>query len=584
MSTLDAPKPSEGEGNSRKNLSILVVQMGGVEEVLRSLMALKAIKHLYPEIRLQVMARPGSADPLKRVEWIDQVLETPKFQSGEEPLSKTALWINEVINQNYDILANWTSQSKHSRMAAIATSLIPAVVKLGDYIREDMTQGSHDAWSMYRASWLQGKVEQDIHYTDLVTTQLLTALQIHAGDPSPDVASSTVTSKYFFKTTTLGTPITWMDRPKGLKWIAIHTESAPERAPEWMEMVLRRNPDYGILLIGDQVEFETSENARVIRIKDEIHFDALVTILSQCSWLLSGQHPIVDLASLINLRVFYSAIPEGRAFNLIWTETGPYGNGHVSFVSQDEWKPELAYAAWSYYQSEWFHKNSLTLQGHFENLGLAESLKEIQIYKSRIRPSSEGGGVCYEQSAGKIQEFEAWIYRVRGQMARAWFCGWLPSIDQEVAKLSLSPGLIKRIRSVNESILVIERLVNESRATAVSLANLAQKTKNSYLMSVEDRTHIEESGKKLLEVEELMSRVTHLEPEMHCLLMWYQQLIHNLSSETLFGMAKETVQAFDLVTEGLDLLAAYTQKTLERAKPKSVSSSIHSVRNQDLNH
>jgi hypothetical protein len=48
-------------------------------------------------------------------------------------------------------------------------------------------------------------------------------------------------------------------------------------------------------------------------------------------------------------------------------------------------------------------------------------------------------------------------------------------------------------------------------------------------------------------------------------------MIHNLASTTISGMARETADAFDLVTEGLDLISAYTKKTLEQARPKAIN-------------
>ncbi len=549
---------------------ILILQLGDSEEIFRSLMALKAVKHLYPDCSISVICREEVSAPMKRVSFIEKVLEIPRIKEGEEAVAKVALWIDQVINQHYDLLANWTSSKKYSRMAAITTSLIPALVKVGDYIRSDYTQGSYDAWTMYREAWMKDEsIDQDIHVTDMITTQLLTLLQIHAGDPTPESGSVSVTSKYFFEPNTGVTSEVWQSRTKGLKWAAVHMPSLSDRATEWVDMVLRRHPDFGVILIGTQTE-EYQNNPRVITIADSFSFETMMPILSQCAWLVSGESPIVDLASLLNMRIFYAPKTMSRRFALKWAETGPYGNGHIVMSSEFEWKPELAYAAWSFYQSEWFHKNTLSIRGHFENLGLGKGLDEVQIYKSRIRPAGEGGGVSYEKAEGVSVEFESWIYRVRGQIARAWFCGWLPSVDQEVAKLSLNPVLIKKIRALNESLLVMERLAQEGHAYAIELSKAASKTRSGYLMSVEEREGIEIYGKKILEVEALMSRVILVEPELRCLLKWYQQMMHNLQGETVTAMAKETMHGFDLVAEAVELLMVYTKKTLELAKPKAV--------------
>jgi hypothetical protein len=575
MSASSVDPASTQAPSERKRLSILVVQMGGVEEVFRSLMALKAIKHLYPEVSLHVLSRPGVSDPFKRVEWIESVMETPRLKTGEDPVVKVALWIDQVINRNYEFLVNWTPASaRQARMSAIASTLIPAVVKLGDFVTDDGGVQSHDAWSMYRRAWAEGPVEQDIHLTDIITTQLLTALQIHAGDPSPEASMLSVTSRYFFKNVQTSVPRAWSERPRGLKWIAVHGPSLPERASEWVQMVLRRHPDHGLVLLGSGGALQLEPNARVVDLGSDIHFDAMISVMTQCGWLLSGPHPIVDLASLLNLRVVYAPGPGAREFGMSWSESGPYGNGHIVVVPREEWKPEVAYAAWSYYQSEWFHKNSLTLHGHFENLGLIAGLESSQIFKSRIRAVEEGGGVSYELAAGPAQDFELWMYRVRGQIARAWFCGWLPAVDREVQKMNLTPALIKRIRALNESLQVMEKISREARETAGRLEATAKRAKTGYLMSVEERAEIEEAGKRLLEIEGLMTRMGQVEPELECMLIWYRQMIHNLKSDTIQGMAKETASAFDLLIEGLDLIAAYTGKTLQQAKPKPVGAEL----------
>jgi hypothetical protein len=563
-------------------LELLIVQLGSLSEVLRSLMALKAVKQLYPAIRVRMLVGPEGIEPVSRIEWIEEVLTLPRGITRENAIQSVASWLGSVVERKFDILANWTGNGKASKMAAIASTLIPAIVKLGDHLREDSSQGSYDAWSMYRHAWSQGGVEQDIHETDLVTTQLLTALQIHAGEPSQDAGSQQVTSRYFFKAVSLDMPENWTQRPKGLKWIAISASSAPARMSEWMERVLRRNPDYGMVVVGPGEIRDLPDSPRVVTLTGTIGWDAILNVFSQCSWLCAGSDSLVDLASLVNLRVFCSTGPEAREFGLKWAETGPYGNGHVILASSKEWDPEAAYAVWSYYQSEWFHKNSLTLQGHFDHLGCNRQLDSIQVYKSRIRPSNEGGGVCYEQTAGVVREFEAWIYRVRGQMARAWFCGWLPALDEEAGKLTLSPTLIKRIRGLQESVQVVAQVVGGACVTARELESLASRNRVGHLMSVEDREAIETCGKKLLEMESLIGRVTRVEPELECLLKWYRQRIHNLESQSLSGMAKETLQALDLMIEGMDLLNAWTSKTLELARPRSVDTNRTNGRGQGL--
>ncbi len=570
------------EPTPRKKLSLLVVQLGGLDEIFRSLMALKAIKHLYPELSISFITRAETAAPIKKVDWISHVFDIPTLRtkseseitSANDPLTKVASWIDQIITQHYDLLVNWTYSKDFARMAAITTSLIPAYVKLGDYIRDDMNIGSYDAWSMYRQAWLQDSIEQDIHHTDIITTQLLTALQIHAGDPDPDASATAVSSRYFFKNSTMAIHPEWASRPHNLKWTAIHLDTVQENAVEFVDRVLRRHPDQGIVLLGESAQAKDQavlmKAPRVVNLVGQIHFDQLTHLLSQCHWLISSKSPIVDLASLMNIRVVY-LVQDLPHYSLKWTEDGPYGNSHLVIQADDSVNVDALYGAWTYFGSEWFHKGSVSVEKHFENLGLSAQLEKIQLFKSRIRTSQEGGGVCFEKVSPQYFTFEAWMYRVRGQMARAWFCGWLPNIEAEISRIQLNPELIKRVRGVSESIQVLEKLSHEGKGISKELEVYAEKVRAGYLMSIEDRDAIEVFGKKLMEVEALMSRVVQVEPELRAILKWYQQMMSNLQGESIAAMAKETGSIFDLLSEGVELVSVYARKTLSLAKPKAVA-------------
>lgn len=556
----------------RKQLSILIVQLGEIEEVFRSLMAVKAVKHLYPEMKFHFIVRAGNSAPLSRLDWISSVLEIPGI-GAEDGMKSVAKWVDQVILQNYDILANWTYSKRYDRMSALVTTLIPAAVKFGNYVRNDFTVGSFDAWSIYREAWLRDlKIDQDIHHTDIITTQLLTALQIHAGEPVSDTNNGTVTSRHFFKV-----PASDLLPKTSTKWIAVHPDSLDLRFEEVIEMILRRHPDCGVVLLNDSALVDSAEvfsnNPRVVNLCGALNFDSLVSVLSECSWLIAGRAPIVELANLLNVRTIYwiEAHPRitGEA-TYKWTETGPYGNGNIAIRFREEFEPEVIYAVWSHYQSEWFHKGGTSLDKHFENLGVISRAEGVQVYRSKIRSPQDGGGVSFETVLDQEVTFESWMYRLRGQIARAWFCGWVPSIDEEVAKLQLNPTLIRRAREIRESLKVIEQLSVEGKATSKDLMDVASSVKNQKIMSVEDRDHIEAHGKKLLELEALMSRVVNVESELKCFLAWYQHLMHNLNGETIDKMAKETSQAFDLVGEGAELVQIYIEKVLNRARPKPV--------------
>jgi ADP-heptose:LPS heptosyltransferase len=560
------------EVTPRKQLSILIVQLGEVEEVFRSLMAVKAVKQLYPEMKFHFLVRAEHAEPLRKVDWISSILELPKI-AEVDGVKAIALWVDQVLNQNYEILTNWTFSQRFSRMAAIITTLIPAIVKFGNYVRDDLTIASHDAWSMYREAWLRDDtIDQDIHHTDIITTQLLTALQIHAGDPSNNASTTAVNSRYFFNVSSVD------HLPKSIsKWIAVHPDSLDVRFEEIVEMILRRHPDCGVVILNDS-EFTPEEisvdHKRVVNLSGKLNFDELASTLSRCQWLFAGRAPISELASLLSVRTIYwienQPVITGEAQQK-WIETGPYGNGNIAVRFQSEFQPEVLYAVWSHYQSEWFHQGKIDLEKHFENLSLSSVLNGLEVYRSRIRNAQEGGGVSFEPVLVRDTTFSQWMFRLRGQIARAWFCGWVPPIDEEVEKTKMNPELIKKTRAMGESLRVIEQLCIEGKAACKELGAVASSIKNPKIMSVDDREKIDALGKKLLELEGLMSRVVNVESELRGFLSWYQQLMHNLGGATLEQMSKETIQAFDLVGEGAELVHVYADKLLAKAKPKAVN-------------
>ena len=536
-------------------------------------MAVKAVKQLYPEIKFHFIVRSENSAPLHRLDWISSIIEIPHLKP-EDSMKSIAKWVDQVLLQEYDILTNWTFSQRYIRMSAIVTTLVPAAIKFGNYVRSDLTIAAFDAWSIYREAWLRDtSIDQDIHHTDIITTQLLTALQIHAGEPLSDSRSNIVSSRSFFKV-----PAVDLLPNIATKWIAIHPDSLDLRFEEVIEMILRRHPDYSVVLLNETPLIDSGEifsnNPRIVNLSGKLNFDSLVSTLANCAWLIAGRAPIVELANLLNIRTIYwvESQPQitGEAVSK-WTETGPYGNGNIAVRFREEFQPEIIYAVWSYYQSEWFHQGNNSLEKHFENLSLLSLSSGAEVFRSKIRNPQEGGGVSYESVIDHETTFEAWMFRLRGQIARAWFCGWVPSIDEEVAKFHLNPALIKRTREIRESLKVIEKLCVEGKSAAKELSAIAVLVKNPKIMSVEDRDTIDVLGKKLLEYEALMGRVVNVEPELKCFSLWYQHLMHNLNGDTIDKMAKETYQAFDLVSEGAELIHIYVNKILARALPKSVT-------------
>ena len=103
---------------------------------------------------------------------------------------------------------------------------------------------------------------------------------------------------------------------------------------------------------------------------------------------------------------------------------------------------------WSYAVEETLHQSDKTILEHFESLDWEEEQVKARIYKSRIRPTQDGGGVVYESLIGNKIQVHEWSAHVMGQIARAWFCGWAAPLGHELSRDLIGPELIQRLRQL----------------------------------------------------------------------------------------------------------------------------------------
>ena len=192
-----ARKPADQP--SSKPIRCAVIQLARLGDTLQSLMALRAAKQLYPQLEITFVARERFAAAAQRVSWIDQVIALPTGRSSlsSRSAARTRRSARSELKTRPCAMprAGWSrscaspgisSSTGPSRSrAATSPALLPSRVKLGYSRRKDLTMLSADGWSHYIQAVVQGGVAQNIHLTDILTTQLLTALQIHFGEPRP---------------------------------------------------------------------------------------------------------------------------------------------------------------------------------------------------------------------------------------------------------------------------------------------------------------------------------------------------------------------------------------------------------------
>lgn len=596
----------------QKPIRCLVIQLARLGDTLQSLMALRAAQQLYPALEIHFIARERFAEAAKRVPWITQVIPLPTEAligpllqgKGTPPQAMTeiARWVSPLLEKPWDMVVNWS----YSEASSFLSALIPSRIKLGYSRRKDLSLACTDGWSNYIQAIIQGKVRQNIHLTDILTTQLLTALQIHVGEPE-NSGDAPVTSKSFFTfaSSKRNACLAWGEVSR--KWIGIQLGAGREDktwAPEsWARLailILKKHPETSIILLGggadaersalfrSQIEAAGIPSKRVISLVGDTDFDLWASAVGRCHWLLSADTAAIHLASVLGTRVLNVSVGPVQ-----WTETGPYGNGHYvvapalpcascasgstdNHTCRTQVSPDAIYAVWNYASSESFHKRRASLVQHFDQLegptlpGLKESLPLIQVFRSRIRNPGEGGGVCYEPLTPQPLDLDSWMSLVLGHVARAWYCGWVPPVGQELERTRMSPVLVRQLREMEESSVVLAKICEEASRTSSELQKKTSQLKSGKIMELSDREELQELGQKLMGLDTLMERVGKAHVPLRAFSQMCKVLMHNLQGEALTELGRETSECYRQLNDGVGILRAWLKHSLDMAKPVAV--------------
>lgn len=574
------------EENPRPNkpINLLVIQLARLGDTLQSLMALRAAKQLYPQIRIHFVARQSFAVAAQKVPWIEQVhvLPTEEILSQPEALKALARWVSPLASQPWDLLFNWSFSDASSYLCGI----LPARVKLGFSRRNDLSFTAIDGWSHYVQAVVQSTTSQNIHLTDILTTQLLTALQIHVGDPA-DEGDSAVTSKGFFRLDAPAPQLAPGWRDPSRRWVGLQIGSNVAQrtwtASAWAAFatrILTQSPDTSIILMGgpDDIEKEADilsllpdslrEGKRILSIVGRADFENWAAAVGRCQWVVAGDTAVIHLASVLGTRVLHLAINSSK-----WTETGPYGNGHYVLtpgVGQTLIDPEVAYQVWAYAAGEWAARKQSTLEEHFKAKRQEESLAKLCIFRSRIRGTNEGGGVFYEPMNRQTLDLDNWGAQVIGHMARAWYCGWVPKPGGELERSAIGPHLVQNLRRLKESADVLSKICEEARRTSMALHDRSSKLRSDKIMRLDDQEDLRGLGRKLLELEDLIDRLAGNDPVLTAFSRMTRVLMHNLRGDRLTALGKESATSYAQILQGVAVLKEWIQFTLNLVKPVAI--------------
>ncbi len=597
---------------SKEPMRCLVIQLARLGDTLQSLMALRAAKQLYPQLEIHFLAREKFSTAAARTPWIHRIITLPTdsilgpiltgTQTEVQGLGAIAHWIAPLIKDPWDFVINWS----FSEASSYLTGLLPAKVKMGYTRRKDSSFSIADGWSHYVQAIVQGNISQNIHLTDILTTQLLTALQIHLGEPLPE-GNSPVTSKAFFSLSLNEQQFSSHLKDDSKKWISIQL-GAGQKGKTWnpkywaqlTHYLTQRHSEYEMILLGGKQDLELEKsffeefNALSLK-KDSIvslvgktDFDNWASIVSKSQWLLSCDTAAIHLASVLGTRILNISVGPVK-----YLETGPYGNGHYVITSDLECdacqtqgikgemnhscasniSPEAAYAVWSYGCQEWVHKRQLPMENHFTHLGWPKDLDKIRIYRSRIRNTNDGGGVCYDLIVKKNLRMNDWSSMVMGHVARSWYCGWVPTIGQEALRENISPQLIQKIRELDDATEVLSKICERAYQTASTLNRKSSALRSQNVMGIHHREELSELGNTLLELENLMERLAKTHPALLAFPQMTKVLMNNLKGTHLADLGKETADYYRQIKEGVHIFKDWIKFTLNLAKPIALTPS-----------
>lgn len=593
-------------------LRCLVIQLARLGDTLQSLMALRAAKQLYPQLEIHFLARENFSSAAKKVTWIKQVITLPTEQlltpiiRGEKHetavIGDLARWIGPLVKEPWDMIVNWS----FSEASSYLTGLIPARIKLGYTRRKDSSFSIADGWSYYIQGVVQSDTTQNIHLTDILTTQLLTALQIHAGEPTSD-GNAPVTSKGFFSLSLSAKEVLARFADHEKKWIAIQLGAGKDSktwpTKNWaklIEYILTRHPEAGIFLLGGKEDLGKANSVfaelspqighpkNVISLVGQTDFDLWAYVVSRSQWLFSGDTAAIHLASVLGTRIINLSIGPVRH-----SETGPYGNNHYVITSavpcagcvnandsslnhtcKMDLTPEAVYATWSFAAHEWIYQRPFTLENQFSSLGWEQHLSSIQVYRTRIRNSQDGGGVVYDPVLKRPLDLKLWSAMAMGHVARSWYCGWIPPIGHELSRDTIHPSLVKKLRELNDSTEVLAKICEQASQTATQLNQKSVHLKSEKVMGIRDREQLRTLGKSLIELEGLIDRVAKAQPPLLAFSQMAKVLMHNLKGVHLSELGKETAASYRQLAEGIQVYRNWIKFTLELAKPVAVKPAV----------
>jgi hypothetical protein len=162
---------------------------------------------------------------------------------------------------------------------------------------------------------------------------------------------------------------------------------------------------------------------------------------------------------------------------------------------------------------------------------------------------------------------------VMGHIARSWYCGWVPTIGQEITRDTISPSLLKEMRQLEESTTVLSKICSQAMLIANTLNHRGSHLKSASVMGLKDKEEIQDLGQKLLELQALVERLGKTQPPLLAFSHMLMVHMHHLKGNHLTEMGKETAACYKSLNEGVAIFSSWIRHTLELVKPVALRTS-----------
>jgi hypothetical protein len=203
-------------------------------------------------------------------------------------------------------------------------------------------------------------------------------------------------------------------------------------------------------------------------------------------------------------------------------------------------------------------------------MGYSDLLPAIKVFRTRIRNSGDGGGVIYEPLIHRPLSFESWTAMVMGHIARAWYCGWVPTIGLELTREMTSPALFQRLRELLEANGVLAKVCEQAALSARELKDRSSRLRSDKVMGLRERDELRDLGCKLLELDALVARLGRAEPAFHAFANMSKVLMHNLQGANISDLGHESASCYRQILDGVNILSEWLKHTIGMAKPVAV--------------